>query len=116
MLIKLIDLGQGFEAPFFLTLLLKKVTWLVNVWQISSCFHQWNSCPKGELINTFFKVDGLAPDTTFTFDVYALNAKGPSIPVRLTTHTKKAHADVKYSFSAGSYIASIPTRVCFIII
>ena len=48
-----------------------------------------------------FKVDGLAPNTIFTMDVYALNAKGRSKPVRLKTRTRKVHADVKYSFSAG---------------
>ena len=48
-----------------------------------------------------FKVDGLAPNTIFTMDVYALNAKGRSKPVRLKTQTRKVHADVKYSFSAG---------------
>ena len=49
-----------------------------------------------------FKVDGLAPNTIFTLDVYAINAKGRSIPVRLKTRTRKVHADVKYSFSAGN--------------
>ena len=34
-------------------------------------------------------------------DVYAINAKGRSAPVRLKTRTRKVHADVKYSFSAG---------------
>ena len=48
-----------------------------------------------------FKVDGLAPNTIFTLDVYAINAKGRSAPVRLKTRTRKVHADVKYSFSAG---------------
>ena len=48
-----------------------------------------------------FKVDGLAPNTIFTMDVYAMNAKGRSKPVRLKTRTRKVHADVKYSFSAG---------------
>ena len=49
-----------------------------------------------------FKVDGLAPNTVFTLDVYAINAKGRSTPVRLKTRTRKVHADVKYSFSAGN--------------
>ena len=49
----------------------------------------------------FFQVDGLAPDSLFTFDVYALNAKGRSKPVRLSTRTKKHQANVKYSFRAG---------------
>ena len=48
-----------------------------------------------------FKVDGLAPNTIFTMDVYALNANGRLKPVRLKTRTRKVHADVKYSFSAG---------------
>jgi hypothetical protein len=50
-----------------------------------------------------FRVDGLAPDTAFTLDVYSLNAKGRSTPVRLTARTRKStgQADVKYSFSAG---------------
>ena len=33
--------------------------------------------------------------------VYAINAKGRSPGVRLKTRTRKVHADVKYSFSAG---------------
>lgn len=50
-----------------------------------------------------FKVDGLAPDTAFTLDVYSMNAKGRSMPVRLSMHTRKQlpGADVKYSISAG---------------
>ena len=48
-----------------------------------------------------FKVDGLAPNTIFTMDVYALNAKGRLKPLRLKTRTRKVHVDVKYSFSAG---------------
>ncbi len=59
----------------------------------------------------YFRVDGLAPDTLFTLDVYALNAKGRSMPVRLKTQTRKvltqpASADVKYSFSAGKKLQS----------
>ena len=51
----------------------------------------------------FFRLDGLAANSFFTLDVYALNAKGRSIPVRLKIRTRKLHADVKYSFSAGNF-------------
>lgn len=49
-----------------------------------------------------FRIDGLPPDTLVYLDIFAVNAKGRSIAVRLKMRTKKIHqADVKYSFSAG---------------
>ncbi len=51
-----------------------------------------------------FRLVGLAPNTAFTLDVYSMNAKGRSKPVRLKARTRNAlPADVKYSFSAGKW-------------